>query len=478
MQHAGLAAAEFARTQVSGARLKTGGGVLVLAGPGNNGGDALEAAVHLKRWFFAVSVVFAGDAQRLPPDAAAALERWRGVGGELLAEIPRRRDWGLVIDGLFGIGLTRAITDANAKLIEQANSLGAPILALDIPSGINSETGAVMGAAIRATYTLCFIALKPGLLTLDGPDHCGRLACDDLGLALDSAEWGHDAGELIDASVLAERPPPRPRNFHKGLAGDVGVLGGAMGTVGAALLCARAALKTGAGRVLLGLVAEQALHVDSLHPELMLRRAESLLAGNAPSAIAVGPGLGTDTHAQRIVTQALRSSAPLVLDADALNLLASYHVLHSALITRLSPTILTPHPAEAGRLLGTDTRAVQADRLRAALELARRFKAHIVLKGNGSIVVSADGRWAINQSGNPGMAAAGMGDALTGIITALLAQGLPATQALRLGVYLHGAAADRCVANGMGPIGLTASEVIDSVRTLLNASITENATDG
>ena len=462
MQKAGAAAAAHAKTLLG----DSGKRILILAGPGNNGGDALEVAVLLKQQFLQVSCVFTGDTARLPVDAALALGKWRAAGGELLAEIPSARKWDLVVDGLFGIGLTRAPTGRFAELIDQANAIDARKLALDMPSGINADTGEAPGTTFRATDTITFIALKPGLLTLDGPDHCGALTCAPLDLESERLIEPH--GRLADEAVLDELPAPRPRNFHKGMAGTVAVIGGTTGMVGAVILAGRAALKLGAGKVFLGLLSEQPPQIDYQHPELMIRRADNVLAGAESDVVAIGPGMGTDANAQRILSQVLRLEVPLVLDADALNLIASVSVLRTGVLGRSAPTILTPHPAEAARLLELKTAAIQADRVQAACELARRFKAQVVLKGNGSLIATPDGRWWISASGNPGMASGGMGDALTGIIASLIAQGMEPESALRTGVFVHGAAADRAVAQGAGPAGLTASELIDAARSIIN----------
>ncbi len=462
MERAGLAAAELARTLAG----DSGKPVLILVGPGNNGGDALVVARLLKQWWFKVSVVCAGNPQQYSADAATALQAWRKAGGEFLAEIPAAQDWALVIDGLFGIGLKRDLDGVYATLVEQINALDAPVLALDVPSGLDADTGRVMGCAIVADHTMTFIALKPGLLTLDGPDLCGVVQVADLGLsaAADAAPYG----VLIAEGVLQHLLPPRPRNSHKGTYGSAGIAGGAHGMVGAALLAGRAALKCGAGRVYAGLLASDAPLVDMLQPELMLRSADAVLRLDHLSALAIGPGLGDSPDAAEYLDWALAATVPLVIDADALNQIAVTDTLKSKLKQRVISTILTPHPAEAARLLGCTITKVQQDRVAAALQLAKEYKTGVVLKGAGSICAWPDGHWAINTSGNPGMAAAGMGDVLTGIIVALLAQGVDERHALTAGVYLHGAAADHLVKSGCGPIGLTAGEVIDAARALLN----------
>jgi hydroxyethylthiazole kinase-like uncharacterized protein yjeF len=462
MERAGLAAAELARELAGGPRR----GVLVLAGPGNNGGDAFEVATHLRRWHYRVDVLFTGDAAKLPHDAAQAFAKWKAADGRLLQSPPPAAHYDLVVDGLFGIGLTRPLAEATADLVRAANALPGTKLALDIASGINADTGTILGAAFRATHTITFVAGKPGLYTLDGPDHCGEVHLADLGL--DAAALAPPEGELVTGAIVAAPLLARPRNFHKGLAGSLAVVGGATGMVGAALLAGRAAIRLGAGKVFLGLLTDDPPGVDYAQPELMLRKPEQLLADVPLTAVAAGPGLGTDAAAQRVLTQALRLDLPVVLDADALNLVAAYGVLQSAVQTRKAPTLLTPHPAECARLLDATTAEVQSDRIAAAKRLAGRFKAWVALKGNGTVVASPAGRWWINASGNPGMASAGMGDVLTGIAGALAAQGLDPGDALVAAVHLHGAAADALVARGVGPAGLAAGELIDLARELAN----------
>ena len=460
MERAGRAAAELARELAA-----NGKPVVIFAGPGNNGGDAFVVARHLKQAWFDVKVIFTGDAAKLSTDAAAALAAWREAGGTL-ADAPPGSACSLVVDGLFGIGLQRELTGRYADLVAWINGADAPVLALDVPSGIDSDTGRVLGCAVQATHTITFIATKPGLLTLDGIEHTGELHVSTLGL--DPRAFVPASGRVIGEHVLATALPPRRVNSHKGTYGSVGIVGGAPGMVGAALLAGRAALKLGAGRVYVGVTAADAPAADALQPELMMRRAEEVLGLDHLTALAVGPGLGQSETARTLLHGALSSSLPIVLDADALNLLAQDDASRTAVSRRPAPTLLTPHPAEAARLLRQSTSVVQRDRIAAALELARSYRCGVVLKGAGSVCAWPDGRWAVNTSGNPGMAAAGMGDVLTGVLAALLAQGVDAEAALAAGVYLHGAAADDAVARGAGPVGLTASEVTDAARTVLN----------
>jgi ADP-dependent NAD(P)H-hydrate dehydratase / NAD(P)H-hydrate epimerase len=437
MERAGAAAAAIA-VRLASDKSKD---VLILSGPGNNGGDARVVAERLREQFFRVSI-------------ASRLE-----------EIPAEKSWGLVVDGLFGIGLGREISGDFAKLVHYANQQACPVLALDVPSGIDADTGRVLGCAVRATHTLTFIALKPGLITLDGPDYCGTTTVSELDL--DVKKILPPPGWIADPELFREILKPRPRNFHKGMAGSVGILGGAAGMTGAALLAGRAALKLGAGRVYVGLLEEEGLSVDPAAPELMLRHADDVL-GQDLDALAVGPGLGTGERAETLIGAALASDIACVLDADALNVLAESTDLRKACARRSADTVLTPHPAEAARLLGTSTAEIQADRVQASRTLAKHFNAHVVLKGNGSILTARDGHWFINTSGNAGMASAGMGDVLAGLLGALLAQRYSGESSLVLGVHLHGCAADELVRSGAGPVGLTASELPDAARRLWN----------
>lgn len=473
MQRAGEAAADLACALCG----EHGAAVLILAGPGNNGGDAFEAARLLHQRFFDTQVVFAGSPDRLPKDAEAAYQRFIAAGGRTLDTIPLLPRWSLIIDGLFGIGLQRAITGGYAELVRAANHLAArdrcPLLALDCPSGLDADTGrpaAPTGeqevcATIIASHTISFIAGKPGLYTADGPDHCGTVSIARLGLEVPALLKA--PGLTIDCELFSAHLRQRPQNSHKGSNGNAGILGGANGMVGAALLAGRAALKLGSGRVYLGLIDPQRPGFDPAQAELMLRQPSALLATDL-TALACGPGMGCSHEALVLLEKACALDLPLVLDADALNLVAAEGNLQVALASREYPTLLTPHPAEAARLLAADTPDIQADRIAAALEIASRYNALVALKGCGTIIASPDGRWFLNTSGNPGLASAGTGDVLTGILTALLTQGWPALEALLAAVHLHGTAADARVAAACGPVGLTASEVIDEARGCLN----------
>ena len=378
MERAGLAAAELARDRL----LTASKSVLVLAGPGNNGGDGFVLARHLRSWWYRVTVVFTGERTRLSEDAAAAHDAWLAAGGTILSQLP---DGGfdLVVDALFGIGLEREITGRYVELIEYVDRQPGTVLALDIPSGLHADSGSVLGRAVRADHTMTFIALKPGLLTLEGPDHCGELHVRDLGLAVEALVPA--PGHAIRSQVLTRVLTPRALNTHKGSFGSVGIVGGATGMTGAALLAGRAALKLGTGRVYVGFLGSDAPHLDVLQPELMLRTASEVLAMDGLTSVVLGPGLSQSIAAFDAVKQALQMPVPLVVDADALSLLGRHAELQEICRLRVAPTVLT---AASGRSCTTAANRHRASsegpgaggtRLRSALPRSRGAER----RGNG-----------------------------------------------------------------------------------------------
>lgn len=461
MERAGRAASQSALALLGETDGKR---VVVLAGPGNNGGDGFVLARHLLHTGLDVTAVFRAAPDALPEDARAAYGAWRDAGGQIL-DAPPEKTPDLVVDALFGIGLARPIEGVYSEWIEWCNRQPCPRLAIDCPSGLDVDTGRILGPAVAATHTTTFIAYKPGLLTLDGPDYCGKVTLDELGL--DASTVIMPPGHLLTPASFALALTPRRKNSHKGSFGSVAVVGGATSMVGAAILAARAALKLGSGRVYLGIMDPGGPTVDGCQPELMFRSPEAAL--DAAQVVAIGPGLGQSRPAKDVLPKALDLRVPLVVDADALNLIASTPELATRLAARAAPTLLTPHPTEAARLLACSTDEIQSNRIDAALRLANLFNAHVVLKGCGSVIAHPGGVWLINQTGNEGMASAGMGDVLSGILAALLAQGWAPHHALAGGVWLHGRAADEAVAAGIGPVGLTASDVMDYSRRVLNA---------
>ena len=482
MQRAGEAVAKLAIEVM--VKRKTKKRVLVLAGPGNNGGDAWVAARALQAKKIPVLVWALGEQKCADPAARKAQAAYRKANGAIARKCPPGAEfaaYGLIVDGIFGIGLKRAPTGEFAEAIVAANQhrerSGAAVLAIDIPSGLSADSGHAFGETIHADITLNFLGLKPGLYTADGVDCGGEIHVETLGVKLPASR-----GELLTRERAAALIPQRRNNSHKGSYGNAGIIGGAEGMIGAALLAARSALHMGPGKVYLGLAADKAMSVDAINPEIMLRPAMALADDSAMTAIAIGMGLGEDKNAARLLKHALGHKRPLVIDADALNLIASNSSLGAAFEAYAAKhranagpqAILTPHPGEAACLLKTTSAKVQQDRIGSARKLAARFNSIVVLKGAGTVIAAPDGHYLINISGNPGMASGGMGDALSGMMAAFLAQGMNAFDAAQLGVYLHGAAADACLMHGMAPLGLTASEVIFEARTLLNSGLEDH----
>ena len=455
--------------------------VWIAAGPGNNGGDALVAATRLKQAGVAVEVCM--PVEVVAHDARWALSEAHAAGVAISHAPPaslERYPW--IVDGLFGIGLALPLestfSELAARMAQRADA-GRQVLALDVPSGLDSDTGRIVGdgAVVRATETVTFLGAKPGLYMLHGRDLSGAVTLAPLGVDLPVAA---DVTRLNAAALFATHFPARAFASHKGTFGSLAVVGGDTGMCGAPILAARAALHTGAGKVHVGFVGEGAPPYDPPYPELMLHPSGSL-SFEAMDAIAIGCGMGTGAAAASSLERALACDAPLLIDADALNLLAREKALADTLAARgatepsnapqARPCVLTPHPLEAARLMGCDAATIQRNRMSAARSLAARFRAVIVLKGAGTVVASPDGRAAINPTGNAALATGGTGDVLGGIIGALLAQALPSYEAALAGVYLHGLAAETLTAAGRGPAGLTAGELASTVRELLNRSI-------
>ncbi len=474
MSRAGAAAADWIHRHVPSGR------ILFLAGRGNNGGDALVAATRLHQAGRLVEAWLVAEADRLPADAARAWLEARTAGVPLLAmpsapgaALPPWPDGCVaIVDGLLGIGLNRAAEGEVARWIGHLNASHLPVFALDIPSGLFADTGAGQ-PAVRARRTLTFLAAKPGLLTLDGRDCAGGIDIAPLGLDYPPAE--RPVAMVNQPGGFTHKLPRREHAANKGRFGSLAVIGGNHGMTGAPLLGARAALHLGAGRVHVGFLAQPAPAIDPVHPELMLHPIAEL-ALDAMSAFVVGPGMGSGTAARKHLAQLIEACAnaepplPLVLDADALNLLAADTALGQHLRDSGLEYVMTPHPLEAARLLGSSVADVQRDRIGAANALAAHWQATIVLKGSGTIIATADDDpAAINPTGNAGLSTAGTGDVLAGMIGALLAQGVPMLAAARAGVWIHGRAADRLVEAGTGPAGMTASELYRPARAIFNA---------
>jgi hydroxyethylthiazole kinase-like uncharacterized protein yjeF len=470
MRRAGEAAARMALYLLGARRERP---VLVLAGPGNNGGDALELAANLAQAGIAVTVWHQGGATAASAETANALQRARASTARFVDTLPGDGKWGLAVDGLFGIGLARPLEGVFAEAATALSALACPVLALDVPSGLDADTGAVIGPdgiAVEATHTITFIGDKPGLHTGDGRDYAGAVRVDSLGI---EPQYFVPASAHLNATGLfAACLAPRRANSHKGSFGDVAVLGGAHGMAGAAVLAARGALYSGAGRVFVATI-DPGPAFDSVQPEIMFRDAAGFeFTGRT---VVAGPGMGLSAGALRMLSKVLDSDSPLVLDADALNQLSGSPELQARLAQRVVAAVLTPHPLEAARLLGVTSGVVQGDRLAAARELAARLEAIVVLKGSGTVIARPDGEVFVNTTGNPGLATGGSGDVLGGLCGALLAQGWPGWEAALGAVWIHGAAADRLAAQHVGPIGMTAGELPPAARGVLNKLVAQQA---
>jgi hydroxyethylthiazole kinase-like uncharacterized protein yjeF len=458
------------------------GRVWVAAGPGNNGGDGLEAALQLMRRGKRVDVTLTGGAARLPADAADALARARAAGVMIDdADAPDGPDGpalqphDLAIDALLGLGASRAPRGRIEALIERLNGLCCPVLAVDVPSGLGTDTGQPLGPCVHAQHTLALLTLKPGLFTAQGRDHAGRLWFD----ALDAPDMAHDAAApdawLAGAHETAAARPVRRHAQHKGSFGDVAIVGGAPGMTGAALLAARAAHAGGAGRVFVVLLDGGSATHDGLRPELMFR--PDWTAGD-PATLDVSTvvcGCGGGDAVRQALPRLLSRVPRLVLDADALNAVAADAMLQSLLAKRTDAgraTVLTPHPLEAARMLGRTTASVQADRLAAATELARKFSCVVLLKGSGTVVAAPGQAPSINPTGNAALAGPGTGDVLAGWLGGWWAQNAlagrpdgaaadPTSIAFDTAVaaaYAHGEAADRALQSP-----LRASDLIEAM---------------
>lgn len=440
MQRAGQAVARLARAVAPHARQ-----VWIAAGPGNNGGDGFEAACHLRRAGLDVHVTAVGDASRLPADAAASLARARDAGVSIAppGQAPGLQPHDLVIDALLGLGVSRPPEGALAETIAQINRSAAVRLAVDLPSGVPSDTGCVPapgpGACVQAHHTLSLLSLKPGLFTAHGRDHAGSIWFCDLGI--DATQ--HPCSTWL-AGAATPALPPRRHAQHKGSFGNVAVIGGAPGMTGAALLAARSALHHGAGRVFVQLLDPAAMTVDALAPELMFRRRIDWHAAPGDPWTAVC-GCGGGDAVREVLPTVLARAGRLVLDADGLNAVAADPALQTLLAQRGArgqATVLTPHPLEAARLLACPVPQVQGDRLAHARQLARQFGAVVLLKGSGSITAAPDGSATINPTGSAALGTAGTGDVLAGWVGALLAQGAAPQAAAMAAACAHGAAAD------------------------------------
>lgn len=434
----------------------------VLCGGGNNGGDGYLLAC-LAREAGLPTVVLA-MAEPVTTEARRAHDAWRDAGGEIIPAEHGLPAADIYVDAIFGTGLARPVDGMVAETIRHMDATGRPVLALDVPSGINADTGAVLGTAVRAEITVSFIARKRGLSTGAALDYCGTVVLDRLGLPKEAfVDVAFDA-RLLDPRRMAPWLPPRARGAHKGDFGHVLAIGGDAGMGGAIRLCAEAALRVGAGLVSAATRAENIAAINAARPEVMAHATTDAVALTPlfarANVIALGPGLGQSDWSRTLWRAALDSHKPVIVDADALNLLAAQKA------TLPPGSVITPHPGEASRLLEWSRERIASDRYAAVRELATRLRCVAVLKGAGTLIAHERGDVAVCPWGNPGMASGGMGDVLTGVVAGLMAQGLNAWRAARLGVSLHAQAGDAAARDGEA--GTLASDLFANLRRLRN----------
>ncbi|HET7586915.1 MAG TPA: NAD(P)H-hydrate dehydratase [Gammaproteobacteria bacterium] len=455
MERAGAAAFQALRRNWPSARR-----IAVVVGAGNNGGDGYVLARHARAQRLKAAVFAVRDPKQ--GDAIEAAQAFRSAGGRIESlDAFAAFDPEVVVDALMGTGLDRPLGGDFAKAVDAINESSAARFAIDIPSGLNADSGTVMGCAVRADCTITFIGVKCGLLTGRAPAFTGALEFAGLDVPSRVYEGIEPAARLVTDADLRVALPPRDRDAHKGQFGHVLVLGGDHGMPGAVRMAAESALRSGAGLVSVYTQPEHVGAVVAARPELMCRAGgglETLL--DKASVIALGPGLGQGDFGRRLFTAALETDKPLVVDADGLNLLAARPVARGH-------WILTPHPGEAGRLLGCSTAEIQADRFAAAAALSTRYQAAVVLKGAGTLVAAPGEIPALINRGNPGMASGGMGDILTGIVAAIWGQTDSAFDAARLGAFVHATAGDRAAAGGER--GLAALDLAAELRGVINS---------
>ena len=446
--------------------------VVVLCGPGNNGGDGFVAARHLKERGYKVRLGFDGDEAHLPEDAAFMAKRFAGAHEPLRSEVLAGAD--VVVDALFGAGLARPIEGKLAAFVESLNASGLPVVAVDVPSGVDGTTGEVRGAAVRAAATVTFFRLKPGHLLLPGRIHCGEVSLVDIGIP-ESVLAAIRPKTFANEPALWRAAFPWPQDEgHKYARGHAVVVSGPVYSTGAARLAARGALRVGAGLVTLA-SPRDALQVNAAQlTAIMVREADdarglkSLLADQHKNAVLIGPGVGAGERTREMVLAALGSNAAVVLDADALTTFAGDpSALFAAIASRDAPVVLTPHDGEFARLFGDVASLPKLERARKA---ASRSGAIVALKGADTVVAAPDGAASINATTSPWLATAGTGDVLAGMILGLLAQGMPGFEAANAAVWLHGVAA-----RDFGP-GLIAEDVPEMLPKVLRGLRTAGVT--
>ena len=459
MTRAGAAAVRAARERFPNANRWQ-----VICGAGNNAGDGYVVARLAAQEGLVVSVVALVDPESLTGDAATAYGDFAAEGGIVMRwEGALDDEAGLLVDALLGSGLERDVSGEFAKAVAAMNTHRARVMALDIPTGVHGDTGQVMGTAVEADLTVTFVGLKAGLFAGQGAELCGSIAFDGLDVPEHCRPHGKAMSRRISSRVLRRCLKRRPRGAHKGDFGHVLIIGGGEGMPGAVRLAGEAALRTGAGLVSIATHPSHATVIVGSRPELMSHGIEDAKALHPllerATAVAFGPGLGTSDWSRQLFLAVSKLELPCVWDADALNLLAENPA-------RNDRRIITPHPGEAGRLIGEDAAAVQGDRRAALIALQEKYGGVVVLKGANTLVTSKKKVPWLCTAGNPGMASPGMGDVLTGIIAALLAQQLGKEASAVVGVELHARAGDR--AARAGERGTIASDLVAELRRVAN----------
>ncbi len=440
--------------------------IAVFCGSGNNAGDGYVLARLAHEHGFSVTVYQCKAIEDLPSAAKAAALMAVAVGVECQsADETLEPEIELIVDALLGIGIKGPVRGVIATAIHQINSSGLPVISLDIPSGLNADTGVVENFCVKASATLTFIALKAGMYTMDGPEYCGEIHCRRLQLDTCIAKLKPHAF-LLNGNSLPLPLAKRKKNSHKGNYGSILVIGGGPGMPGAVSLAAKAAMRTGAGLVNIATWAEHAHGVLPLIPEAMIwgvKTAKDLKPLLAKATVCIiGPGLGESDWARALFLEAITSQLPMVIDASALRLLSEHPQMDDN-------WVLTPHPGEAGSLLSCSAAEIQADRYHSAASIQQQYGGIVVLKGAGTVIQVDEENAFVCPKGNPGMATAGMGDILSGIIAGLCAQGLSLPDAAKLGVWVHAVAGDE-VAQTLGGAGILASDLLDILPGILNCS--------
>ena len=443
--------------------------VTIFCGSGNNAGDGYLLAALLRQQNRQIRVIAVGDPQRLRGDAAEAFRQAQAAQIDVRpfteCAMPDR---GVIVDAMLGTGLAGSVREPYLAAIRQVNATARPVPPVDVPSGIHADTGAILGMAVRARRTVTFVARKSGLYTASGPACTGEIEFIDLGVPGEISSAFDETAFLLELETEMQRLPARTGDAHKGSCGHLCIVAGSPGMGGAGLIAAQGAVRSGCGLVTLATAAENVVAANSVLPEVIARavsRPDELFPlADSVTAVAIGPGLGTSGAAAKLLNAVLETDLPLVVDADALNLLARGCEWPAGGRTG---TVLTPHPGEAGRLLGCSAAEIQADRFAAARALQERFGGTIVLKGAGTVVVDPEGAIGVCTAGNPGMASGGMGDLLTGVIGSLCAQGMAPADAARLGVVLHAMAGDAAAEEG-GARGTIASDLLPHLRARIN----------